>query len=637
MIENTLFRELLKQSTLKAGWHLANLDSRDDFVSDPVGYGDLASGLSNRLSFLIRELQYDRYRPKHLIHVDVPKSGFGVRPGNVLPIEEAALLHAIVYLLGPKLDSRLSDSVYSYRLHKDWKKRIKKGRSLFRETDNEIPFLRGKTVRRIDPFEPWYVAWPEFDEQRVSLVKKEGFTHLTKTDIAAYFENIDLAILDSLLRSLVPREPILLSLLSRILHSWTRTTSTGTSVGRGIPQGNEVSSFLGNIYLLPLDQALDKFCRNRGAIWLRYVDDVEVYSKDANTAREVISVINGALRRLHLNLQGSKTEICEGKTLIREIANADITVVSETCEKLQKIQTVYPPQNAQTTTLLRNIRPAASRYRRRLPSSVHNLNKKDVRLFMRLLTAYGLAGRPYMKAAALAALEEPPDLRTLQKCLRYLGQLPTIHHDDLIDRLIHIIQHTYAQVPYHKASILGCIRRLQPSSAKLNIVRQITDIGFNQRSDWVVRQRALELLAVLPARENTALRRAKNSLEHHHPFVRRAAMLMLLRSNVQDIREHLGILIEDPDASVSRLAVHWQCHLQRKSLAQQALARLAQRNASDQSFIWHLPTLYLLRCHENHEIVSALRTEIERFSSAKGARVQWHYRALMNATGWVTN
>lgn len=158
MSDNALFKELCKPETLRIGWHLAHADSRDDFVLDPVSYEDFASNLSARLGYLLREVRYQRYRPRYLLEIDVPKSGLGVRPGNVLPIDESALLHAIVYLMGPKLDRRLSPSVFSYRLSKDWAKRVRNGKSMFREADDEIPFLRNVTLRKIDPLEPWYVV-----------------------------------------------------------------------------------------------------------------------------------------------------------------------------------------------------------------------------------------------------------------------------------------------------------------------------------------------------------------------------------------------------------------------------------------------------------------------------------------------
>src|SRR5690606_33975683 len=139
----------------------------------------------------------------------------------------------------------------SYRLHKDWKKRAKKGASLFQDGDIPFPFLRTKTIRTLSPFEAWYELWPEFEDVSRKVVTEEGFEYLTKTDITAYFENIDLRLLEAHLRDMLPsNEEQIVRVVFRILEGWTRDTSAGVPVGRGIPQGNEISSFLGNIYLV---------------------------------------------------------------------------------------------------------------------------------------------------------------------------------------------------------------------------------------------------------------------------------------------------------------------------------------------------------------------------------------------------
>ena len=47
MARNTLYKRLCTRETLQIGWHLAQADSRDDFLLDVVGYADFA-GLSAR-------------------------------------------------------------------------------------------------------------------------------------------------------------------------------------------------------------------------------------------------------------------------------------------------------------------------------------------------------------------------------------------------------------------------------------------------------------------------------------------------------------------------------------------------------------------------------------------------------------
>jgi hypothetical protein len=168
-------------------------------------------------------------------------------------------------------------------------------------------------------------------------------------------------------------------------------TSTGTPIKES--QGNEVSSFLGNIYLIPLDRELIRFCKKHNGKWFRYVDDVKVFTRSKEDARQAVFVINNALRTLHLNLQGSKTEILSGDMLIEEMDNSDLDNVEEVFEKIQKINPHKSKNTKIITTYLQELSRYVSRFRRNPQKAVRSLNEKQNRLFRRLMTIYGfLAG-----------------------------------------------------------------------------------------------------------------------------------------------------------------------------------------------------------------------------------------------------
>ena len=78
MTRNALYKRLCTRETLKIGWHLANADSRDDFLQDVVGYADFAASLCERIIYVLRELAARRFRPRHILEIDVPKSGLSV-------------------------------------------------------------------------------------------------------------------------------------------------------------------------------------------------------------------------------------------------------------------------------------------------------------------------------------------------------------------------------------------------------------------------------------------------------------------------------------------------------------------------------------------------------------------------------
>ena len=635
MFKDQLFKTLCNPNILRIGWHLAQLDSRDDFISDPVGHEDIAVSLSGRLEFLINEIRNDRYRPRYLFNIDLPKAGLSVRPGTVIPIEEAALLHAIIYLLSPNIDKRLSRSVYSFRLHKDWKKRAAKGRDIFHEGDDQIPFLRGTTIRKLDVHEPWYLAWPEFDLERIKLAKDRGYNYLTRTDIAAYFENIDLTVLDVQLRSIFPKDTIIISLLMRILESWTRVTYSRIPVGRGIPQGNNVSSFLGNVYLIPLDRMLDRYCKRTGATWLRYVDDVDVYTKDYNTARDAIYVINDALRGLLLNLQGSKTDIISGDRLREEMDRKNMNAIENVWNEIKVLDTNDNGNSKKITSLLNNLRPIARPFRSGLPKSIYQISNKNSRIIRRLMTVYGKCHRPYLKDVALASLGEPPELRMLQKSLRYLQQQRYEYHDLIWERLIQLLESDVLRLPYHAAAVIESLRWLHPDLPKLRITSRIISIAKKRQKEWTVRQKSLELITTLPCSETTAETHAKNSLKHDHPFVRRAALVLLTRSEVEDVRNTITKVMFDPEPGVARLALHWNRYINDELFAKEEISRYLRGRKDDVTFVQHIPKLWLLRCSYSKDTIIILRKYLKLYNKSKSQKVLLHMNALLSFTEWA--
>ncbi len=633
MARNVLYKHLCTPETLRIGWHLAQRDSRDNFLRDVVGYADFAASLSETITYVLRDLVARRFQPRHILEIDVPKSGLSVRPGNVLPMPDAVVLHAIVLLIAPRLDRRLSDQAFSYRLAKDWEKRISKGHGMFRQAPRDIPFLRNATIRQFDPFESWYDAWPEFDRTRRDAVLSDGYTHLTRTDITAYFENIDLRILENALRETLPNEPVLVQLLLRILAAWTRRTEGGTPVGRGIPQGNDVSSFLANIYLLPLDKALIAFCKKHDATWFRYVDDIDVYTHSAEAARAVVFEINESLRALHLNLQGSKTEILTGDDLVIEHENSDQLLLDRIWSVIDRLDCRARANAKTVTALLSDLRPLTKRFRRGLPASVRKLGKWDNRTLRRLMTCYGKTGRPYLKNVALACLKELPELRMLNKSLAYLGQLDYQLHRELVVKMLGMLEDGVFPLSYQTARVIEQIGVMHPETFG-SIASRVRRYALASKRDWTVRQKAGETIAVYPYREDHAASVASKLLDDPEPWVRRAGLVLLTRGKVQTVRERLQDLAYHPDPPLNELALYYDRHLRDDSFAQQQLRMLRKGSQTDLSLSRQVTRWWLVSCNPSKRVVNNLRGYLEGIKS-KSARICWHRDSLLKRTEWI--
>lgn len=636
-MKDKLFKELCKHEVIRVGWHLAQRDSRDDFVTDPISHADFAANLTDRLEFIIEQVQTERYRPKHLLEIDIPKSGLSVRPGNVLPIEEASLLHAMVYLLAPLLDKKLNDAVYSYRLHPEWKKRVKKRDSLFREVPVEFPFLKRRTIRSVDPFEAWYEAWPDFEKQAIKAAIQEGFTHLTKTDISAYFENIDLNKLEAQMRTLLRNdEERIMQMLFRVLRGWTRTTT----IDRGIPQGNEVSSFLGNLYLIPLDEALTKFCKSKKAKWFRYVDDVKVFTRSERDAREAVFLINKVLRDLHLNLQGSKTRILSGESLKEELDNSQMRLVGDALEAIQKLDPKMTGYNKAVTKALEPVKELVSRFRCGLPGAVADLSGEDSRLFRRLLTLYGCCQRPRLIKSALCAIEQLPELRILRKCLTYLYRLHPKTHQESVERLLTLVESESLPFPYQVGEVFAALSKFHPADPKL-IASRIRKNAFGgnllKKCDWYVAQKALEAMFTYPYRPEHCKTIADHFIKHPHPLVRRATCLFVLRSPAGTVHKTLAALSHHPDPELARAALYFSRLHTDRQIAQEELAKLNTNDQSDSRLLRSLPQLYAVAASEDKHVAAALYAALGKLPKTRSPKVQFHRDAIMRLTDWAVN
>ena len=242
----------------------------------------------------------------------------------MLPYRDRVVLQAIMMILAPIADECLSDRVWSWRVKRDLRGKspdqITKA-GLFNETDiSDFPFLKKKTVNTyIEEFEPWYALWPQFDIETRATLADPSFKWMLFTDISGYFENIQIGMLKDLLSQLVPGAPNTINLLIRHLRAWCQPTHDGSTADRGIPQGNAVSSFLGNIFLKPIDDHFEFFFDTENVKYFRYMDDIRIVARTKDDARNAALALETRIRHCQLNLQSSKTKLLSSEEALLEI------------------------------------------------------------------------------------------------------------------------------------------------------------------------------------------------------------------------------------------------------------------------------------------------------------------------------
>ncbi len=538
---DSLYKKLYDINLLKRAWHLARSDTRTDFIQDSFRYEDFAFNLDKNLQAISTALKAERYHPNSLLYIDVPKSTLSVRPGSITSIEDRIVLFAITMLIAPKLDRKLPETVYSYRLKEGFD-----NESLFKDLEIlKFPFLKRTTIhRQIDILEPWYGQWPKFIEKAVYAFERKGYKFLTLSDISAYFENINLRILRDNLLKYLPKEQKIINLLYLLLEYWTWPTIHGLSIERGIPQGNDVSSFIGNIYLLPLDEEFIKFSRKKDIQYFRYMDDVKIFSKEENIAREVIFVMNNILRRLHLNIQGTKTIILEGDEIRDELIDNRLDEVNKVIKDIQKKSKLL------TNNKRQDYLSKLKKEYKKIKKKNKIIQGKDLRLYQRLITGFTLLDSSYMVNNLLKQLPKNPDARLLRKSVLYLKKFPR-SSEKIENSLLQFLESSVNLFPYQEARMIELLRYLKNisprSSSYANKCLRL------KKKHWYVKVQSALLLSSLTLSKKP-LKTLKRMYENENNIeVKRALVVCLCQLQKDELDEFLKTLVFENDKKLSSL------------------------------------------------------------------------------------
>lgn len=236
-------------------------DIPDDFWPDPIGYADF---------FKKGSINLRNFRSKTLLSMDIPKPSLILRPGHFIDIEDRVYFHYLINKFARKVDKACQprNVSYGYRVN------LVKDKQFLHNNIN---------------------SWKEFESRTESTFEKNQNLLLVKTDINAFFEHIYIAKLIELLQDKFKVDS---TKLEQLLQGWCQS-------GFGLPQGNNCSSFLSNIYL----DNVDILMKRKGYDYFRFVDDIRVFVGNERDARSAIRDLTELLRPLNLHLNSGKTEI----------------------------------------------------------------------------------------------------------------------------------------------------------------------------------------------------------------------------------------------------------------------------------------------------------------------------------------
>jgi Reverse transcriptase (RNA-dependent DNA polymerase) len=296
--------ENLDQSALDRAFHrLRNATGQFErlLVRDPTDFLDFRVQLKPQIEALMYELKSGTYVPRKPVLHPYPKSKGINRPTVVFDIRDALVYRFCVEQIEDELISKT------------------------RMNSN----IRGgvKIAPNLDPaadgyYEKFFADWLDHNEAiRQGL---ETRPVAATTDIASYFEGIDIPLLIDLVRGTVEGKASVVSLLdfflrhSRVQYDYALNTNTG------LPQEDiDCSRTLAYFYLHPHDNRIVEYALSNDSELFRFADDITILTHSEAGGRFALKSVTDSLRELGLVASIEKTEVMQSASVIDELMYAE--------------------------------------------------------------------------------------------------------------------------------------------------------------------------------------------------------------------------------------------------------------------------------------------------------------------------
>jgi group II intron reverse transcriptase/maturase len=277
---------------------------------DGMSVEELLPHLKENGAQLLKEILEEKYKPKPVRRVEIPKTGGGVRLLGIPTVVDRMIQQAIAQQLSPIFEPRFSENSYGFRPNRNAHQAIRK----------------------------------------VQEYMNDGYTWVIDIDLEKYFDTVN----HDKLMALVAREvedKRVLKLIRAYLNSGMMINGVVTDTDMGCPQGGPLSPLLSNIMLSELDKELEK----RNHKFCRYADDNQIYVKSRKAAERVMKSITEFIeKKLKLKVNRTKSAIDRpwkrkflGFSFYHIRGGMGIRVHSKSIKKLkEKIRTITSRNNA---------------------------------------------------------------------------------------------------------------------------------------------------------------------------------------------------------------------------------------------------------------------------------------------------
>lgn len=260
----SLYDKVYALPNLEAAWEKVKANE-GAAGCDGQTIAQFAAEAERHLQALHDQLRTKQYRPRPVKRVEIPKDGGGVRPLGIPCVRDRIVQQAVLQVLEP-----IFEPLFSIRSHG-----FRPGRGTL--TALEI----------------------------VDRVVEYGYEWIVDADIERFFDTVNHDVLNRELNRVIADGSVL-RLIRAFLESGVLVGGSEIAATQvGTPQGGPLSPLLANIYLHPLDEALEA----GGFGLVRYADDFVIFAKSEHEARQALEVVKATLGPMKLRLHPKKTRV----------------------------------------------------------------------------------------------------------------------------------------------------------------------------------------------------------------------------------------------------------------------------------------------------------------------------------------
>ncbi len=262
--EYGLLEQILSPTNLNLAYKKVKANKGSGGV-DKMEVESLKDYLVEHKDELLNSILDGKYRPNPVRRVEIPKDTNKKRLLGIPTVVDRVIQQAIHQILSPLYERQFSDNSYGFR----------PGRS----------------------------AHQALQQCKANITA--GYKHAVDMDLEKFFDKVNQSKLIEILSRTV-KDGRVISLIHKYLNAGVIVGGNFEPTKLGVPQGGPLSPLLSNIMLNELDKELEL----RGHLFVRYADDLVIFTKSKRSANRVLtSIVSFIEKKLQLKVNKQKTKV----------------------------------------------------------------------------------------------------------------------------------------------------------------------------------------------------------------------------------------------------------------------------------------------------------------------------------------